>query len=126
MKVFKREGGTFRYGVEGGRPRRLEVGEEVRRAQSRGEWPGVSSTFWRGLRGGAVDDGGGKREVVVGVRFGRGREREGGSSRPAAVREGEGEGGGIGRVLRRGGPRGSWEVRWAEFMAGKEGGGMLS
>lgn len=38
----------------GGRPVRFAEGEEVRRAQSRGEWLGVRRTFLRGLVGIAV------------------------------------------------------------------------
>lgn len=72
----------------GGRPRRFALGEEARRAQSRGEWPGVRRTFLRGLEGGAECVGGSVRDeelVVVegGPRLGRREEREGGAIRPA-------------------------------------------
>lgn len=92
---------------------------EVRRAQSRGEWLGVSWTFRRGLVGMEVWVGGSAREFVGGVRFGAG-ERFG---------RGEGRGGGAMRVegaLRRGGPRMPPVARWAELRAGKEGAGRLS
>lgn len=109
----------------------MALGEDERRAQSSGEWPGVSCTFLRGLVGGAEWVGGGARPPVgvlllgFGVRFGSGRVREGGSMRPAD-REGEDGGGGVGRGFRRGGPGGMLDALWAEFMAGNEGGGMLS
>jgi hypothetical protein len=48
------------------------VGEEVRRAQSRGEWPGVRRTFLRGLAGIEVCVGGGARPEDIGFRFGMG------------------------------------------------------
>jgi hypothetical protein len=42
------------------------------RAQSKGEWPGVRSTFFRGFVGGAECVGGGanEKEPLVGVRLG--------------------------------------------------------
>lgn len=108
-----REGGTFRYGVPGGRPERLAVGEEERRAQSRGLWLGVRRTFFRGLDGMALWVGGGARELVaeeVGERFGSGEGRaDGGGMRDV-----------VGVAFRRGGPR----ARCAEFADGKEGGGI--
>lgn len=97
------------------------MGEEDRRAQSRGLWPGVKSTFLRGLVGIEVCVGGGAREkeVVVGVRFGSWiGERIGGDMRPAVP-----WGLGVGRAPRRGGRLAPPEARWAEFGAGKEGGG---
>jgi hypothetical protein len=64
----------------------MNAGEDVRRAQSKGLWPGVRSTFLRGLVGGAVCVGGGKRpEEGVddgGPRFGRGEGRGGGAINP--------------------------------------------
>lgn len=100
------------YGAEGGRPRKLAVGEEARRAQSRGECPGSSWTFRRGfagieecVAGGRSDDD----EAPGGPRLGRG-ERRGGAISPA-----------LGWGLRRGGPRVPPDARCAEFSAGKEG-----
>ena len=95
------------------------MGEEDRRAQSRGLWPGVKSTFLRGLVGIEVCVGGGAREkeVVVGVRFGSWiGERIGGDMRPAVP-----WGLGVGRAPRRGGRLAPPEARWAEFGAGKRG-----
>jgi hypothetical protein len=114
----------------------LAVGEEDMRAQSRGEWPGVRRTFFRGFVGMEVCVGGGAREKVlaVGVRFGSCTgERERGDIRPWGF---------VGRAERRGGApvppwalcaelaAGNCEVgvrvplaRWAEFAAGKEGAG---
>ena len=96
----------------GGRPRRLEEGEEERRAQSRGEWPGVNKTFLRGFAGMVVCVGGGARPLDEGLRLGKGVVRDGGG-----IKEDAWEGGG----LRLGGPRTPPEARWAEFAAGKEG-----
>jgi len=102
--------------VSGGNPRRFADGDEERRAQSSGLWPGVSSTFLRGLEGTEVCVGGGAREKVafVGVRLGSWiGERMGGDIRPWVLGAG-----------RRGGafvPR-EEEARCAEFGAGKEGG----
>jgi len=64
----------------------LTSGDEVKRAQSRGECPGVRSTFFRGLVGIEECVGGNVREeeVDVGARFGRG-ERLGGAMRPGAA-----------------------------------------
>jgi hypothetical protein len=53
------EGVTLRYGVEGGSPRILELGLLDMEAQSRGEWPGASSTLFRGLVGMELCVGGG-------------------------------------------------------------------
>lgn len=92
-----------------GRPRRLAVGEDERRAQSRGEWPGVRSTARRGLAGGVVCVGGGASPLEGGRRFGRG-EREFGRVRLDV---------GCGCSLRVGGPR----ARCAELAAGKRGTG---
>lgn len=106
----------MRYGVPEGRPRRSVV-EEVRRAQSRGEWPGESRTLRVGLLGMDVWLGGGRREDELeerGRRLGRG-ERDGGGIREE---EGSGETG-----PRRGGARAPLEARWAEFRAGNEGAG---
>lgn len=66
-----------------GRPRRFAVGEEERRAQSKGEWPGVRRTFRRGFVGMDVCVGGGAREeeVLGGPRLGRG-DRVGGAMSP--------------------------------------------
>jgi hypothetical protein len=62
----------------------LAVGEEVSRAQSRGEWPGVKRTLRFGFVGGAEWVGGNAREEedVGGPRLGRG-PRAGGAIRPA-------------------------------------------
>lgn len=68
---------TRRYGVEGGRPRRSDVGDWARRAQSIGEWPGVSFTCLEGLVGTEEWVGGGARVDVPGARLGTGRERFG-------------------------------------------------
>lgn len=109
--------------MKGGRFRRLDVGEVVRRAQSRGEWLGGRSTFLLGLRGMVVWVGGGARECEaadrVELRFGRGLgERLGSGPRGCedAVREDGDE-----RVGGRGAALAPPDVRWAEFMAGKEG-----
>lgn len=72
--------------MAGGSPRRLAVGEEERRAQSRGEWPGVRRTLRRGLMGMEVCVGGGRREPEEGCeeggpRFGTGH-RVGGAMSP--------------------------------------------
>lgn len=119
----------------------MAVGEEVRRAQSRGEWPGVSKTFLRGFAGMEVCVGGGARPVDVGLRFGKGAcvrfgaGLAGGAMRPEEEDCGMGfkrgglmlnEDGGVGRAFRRGGPWVPPVVLWAEIMAGKEGGGMES
>jgi len=96
----------------------LAFGEEVRRAQSRGEWPGVRSTFSRGLVGIELCVGGRAREELdfeVGERFGRG-ERRGGDMRLS-------EGWRVGTGFNLGGPRLPPEARCAEFAAGKEGAG---
>lgn len=69
--------------MDGGRPRRSEVGDWARRAQSIGEWPGVSLTCLEGLVGIEEWVGGGARVEVPGARLGTGRERFG---------EGAGEG----------------------------------
>ena len=85
------------------------MGEEVRRAQSRGEWPGVRRTFLRGLRGMVECVGGGASELVLcedGLRFGRGRRCEGGAMRPGG--------------WRWGGARAPLDARWAELRAGKQ------
>lgn len=97
-----REGGT---GIRGAEGRVLEW-----RAQSRGLWFGVRRTFFRGLEGMELWDGGGARLVEVGERFGRGEGRGGGAIRFV-----------VGVAFRRGGPR----ALCAEFAAGNEGGGML-
>lgn len=91
------------------------LGEDVRRAQSSGEWPGVKRTFLRGLVGMELCVGGGAREedMLEGARFGRGDRMGGG-----VVRAGEGW-----RAGRRGGPGGPPDARWAELRAGKDGGG---
>lgn len=141
---FSSEGGT-RISDAGCEERK--DGDEVSRAQSRGEWPGVRRTFFRGLVGGALCVGGGERVVLVegGPRLGSGEGREGGGIKLEVPREGgaikleepreggamspprEGVGvgfeteGGVGIGLRAGG-----FARWAEFSAGKEGGGRLS
>lgn len=85
---------TRKKGVDGGSPRRLACGSLVRRAQSRGEWPGVRRTFLRGLEGMEVCVGGGVREEEggevderleeAGVRFGSG-PRGGGDIRDAVA-----------------------------------------
>jgi hypothetical protein len=101
------------YGVEGGNPRRLDVGLEATRAQSNGEWPGDKRTFLRGLVGMELWVGGGARLAKeVGVRFGRG-ERMGGDMRPE-------EGWIVGRGFNRGGPRTPPEALWIEFAAGND------
>jgi hypothetical protein len=66
------------------------LGEEVSRAQSRGEWPGVSKTFLRGLVGMEVCVGGraSEEELFDGERFGRGERMGGGAIRPAATGRG--------------------------------------
>lgn len=69
--------------MEGGRPRRSDVGDWARRAQSIGEWPGVNFTCLEGLAGLEECVGGGARVEVPGARLGTGRERFG---------EGAGEG----------------------------------
>lgn len=111
------DGGTFKYGVPAGRPRRSAPGDEDRWAQSSGEWPGVSRTLRRGLVGMEEWVGGGAREEAVdgaGRRLGRG-ERKGGGMRLD------------GTVERRGGPRTPPDARWAELGPGKDGaGGELS
>jgi hypothetical protein len=101
------------YGVEGGNPRRLDVGLEERRAQSNGEWPGDRTTFLRGLVGMELWVGGGARLAKEeGVRFGRG-ERMGGDMRPE-------EGWRVGMGFNRGGPRTPPEALCIEFAAGNE------
>jgi hypothetical protein len=90
----------------------LEDGEDVRRAQSRGEWFGRRRTFFDGLDGGAVCVGGGKSEFG-GVREGT-EERLGRGSERLGVGSDEG-------APRRGGPVTPPDARCAEFMAGKEG-----
>lgn len=121
----------------------MAVGEEERRAQSKGEWPGVRRTFLRGFAGMEVCVGGGARPVDVGLRFGSGPEVRfgagpglgGGAMRPEdedcsmGFRRGGPmleDVGGAGRELRLDGPRVPPVVLWAEFSAGKEGGGMES
>ena len=49
-------------GASGPRPRRSAVGCADSRAQSRGEWPGVSTTAREGFCGGAECVGGGARD----------------------------------------------------------------
>jgi hypothetical protein len=100
----------------------LTDGELQRRAQSRGEWPGVRRTLRRGLAGMELCVGGRAREDDEaeeeedgGPRFGRG-ERGGSVSSPAVP----GPGGGC-RVGRRGGARAPPDARCAEFAAGKDG-----
>lgn len=80
LNCFSRLGGTRRYGVPGGRPERDAVVEH-RRAQSRGECPGVKRTFLWGLDGGAVCVGGGVSPIDVegGPRLGSGEGRGGGA-----------------------------------------------
>lgn len=63
--------------MEGGRPRRSDVGDWARRAQSIGEWPGVNFTCLEGLVGIEECVGGGARVEVPGARLGTGRERFG-------------------------------------------------
>jgi len=88
----------------------LTEGEDVRRAQSSGECPGVRRTLRRGLAGMLVCVGGGARdEVDGGPRLGRG-ERIGGAMRPGEA--------GVGS--RRGGPWIPPDTRWAEFAPAKE------
>jgi hypothetical protein len=100
----------------------LAVGEDVRRAQSRGEWPGVRRTLRFGFVGGAEWVGGRARDEdeFGGPRFGRG-PRDGGAMRPpragGAIRPAAGVGWSLGV------PRGA-SARCAEFMAGNWGGGM--
>ncbi len=118
----------------------MAVGEEERRAQSRGEWPGVRRTFLRGFAGTAECVGGGAREkdALVGVRLGSWTgERRGGVMRPPlledlAVGRGESRGGvPVPPVVLcaelRDGKRGGADrvplARCAEFAAGKEGPG---
>jgi hypothetical protein len=98
-----RDGGTRRYGVDGGSPRRLASGLLERCAQSRGECPGVNWAFSRGLVRIAVRLGGRARDEfdASGARIGRG-EREGGGDRELMERSG---GWATGKELRRGGPR---------------------
>lgn len=52
--------------MPGGRLRRSEVGELATRAQSSGEWPGLSITFRDGLEGLLECDGGGASVEVPG------------------------------------------------------------
>ena len=92
--------------------------DEERRAQSRGEWPGVRSTLRLGLLGMDVCVGGGARENEEEEEEGWGRrlgsgEREGGGIRVDAGTTG----------LRRGGARAPPDARWAELRAGNEGAG---
>lgn len=87
----------------------MTEGEEVSRAQSSGECPGVKRTFRRGLAGMPVCVGGGAREEDGGPRLGRG-ERMGGAMRPGEV----------GVEFKRGGPLMPPETRWAEFAPAKE------
>lgn len=99
----------------------MAEGEEVRRAQSKGEWPGVRRTFFRGLVGIAECVGGGanENEDFVGVRLGSWiGERMGGDIRPAVP-----WGLSVGRAPSRGGAPVPPEALCAEFRAGKEGGG---
>jgi hypothetical protein len=106
--------------VSAGTPRRFTVGSLVRRAQSRGEWPGARRTFLEGLVGMAVWDGGRAREEdsAGGPRFGRGLGRDGGGMRPESrVRRGGWRC--TGRDAGSDGPRPP-DARWAEFRAGKE------
>lgn len=79
--------------MAGGRPRRSEVGDWARRAQSIGEWPGLRVTSlevflgtleWEG--GGArVDDPGWRFGAVRRERFGAGRSDEEGEAAAAAA-----------------------------------------
>jgi hypothetical protein len=106
--------------VSRGKPRRLAVGDEERRAQSSGLCPGVRRTFLRGLVGMELCVGGGAREKeeAVGVRFGSWMgERIGGGIRPAVPCGFPPDAGG------RGGAPVPPEARCAEFKAGKGGGG---
>lgn len=96
----------------------MASGELERSAQSRGEWPGCSTTFLLGFAGIELCVGGRARvEDIEGPRLGRGERVGVGRS------NGERSGGclaGIG--FNFGGPRAS-DARCAEFSAGKEGGG---
>lgn len=125
------------------------AGDEVRRAQSSGEWPGVRRTFLRGFGGGAVWVGGGARPEADegedededgdgGPRLGRGlvEGRDGGGIKLAGPRDGgamipprEGAGASVGFDMEGGLGSGFSDgglARWAELRAGKEGGGRLS
>lgn len=103
----------------GGRPVRFAEGLEVNAAQSRGECPGVSSTFFRGLAGMDVCVGGGVRLDEGGPRLGIGARNDEALVGPWMERSG---GCACGVGLRRGGicPA-PVPARCAEFMAGKEG-----
>lgn len=135
MWYLSRLGGTRKYGVFGGSPRKFAVREEERCAQSRGLCPGVKRTFLEGLEGMEVCVGGGAspKEELGGVRFGTG-PREG-TERPRVLKLlvfGEGRGGGGikfeagGNGFRSGGCGDGLEARCAELNAGNEGGGRLS
>lgn len=98
--------------MPGGRPERLAAGEEDRRAQSKGECPGSSSTFLRDFDAGAFGVGGGPSELE-GPRFGNGEGRTGGGINEEAV------------GVNRAGPRAGPDARCAEFAAGKTGKGTM-
>lgn len=104
------------------------MGELDSFAQSRGEWPGVSRTFLRGLAGMEVCVGGGAREddAVAGVRFGigRGPRLGGGGIMPCDCTGCVNAGTGFSRGGAR--PPEPVEALWAEFAAGKEGAGRVS
>lgn len=76
--------------------RRSTCGDEERRAQSRGEWPGERITAREGLVGMALWEGGGARVEEPGCRGCWGVRREG---------RGDGRGLAEGRGARDGGPR---------------------
>lgn len=99
----------------------MALGEEVSRAQSSGEWPGVSCTFLRGLVGIALWVGGGASENVdgeellaPGPRLGRGPR--GPDDACPMLRNA----GWACTVACRGGPSPP-EARWAELSAGNAG-----
>lgn len=102
---------------------RFAVGLLVNVAQSNGECPGVSSTFFRGLAGMDVWLGGGARPDDGGPRFGNGA-RDGGAGSEDALLGSLIERSGASRCgagLRRGICPAPPPARCAEFMAGKEG-----
>ena len=108
-----------------GTPRRLAE-EEVRVAQSRGEWPGVSWTFFEGFAGTLLCDGGGARPddgadspPPGGPRLGMGARRDEGEG-PLMERRGgwRATGARLGGALCTPAPL---PARWAELRAGKEG-----
>lgn len=104
--------------MEGARPRRSDVGDWARRAQSIGEWPGVSLTCFEGLVGIEEWVGGGARVDVPGARRGTGRERFG---------EGTGEGRGEELLLAAGARVGMRRACAAGIGGGAiaEGGGLM-